>query len=374
MSLSISIDMDKDYNPCGIVTFRFLNQDNKISNKGYDFLVDDREYDFLTATYGTKICLNSFRIVNNKDYDYNLSRVVVEELRLIKESDNIKSLSSLKQIELVGPEECVIHTPKIEFKPISQVFTTKLGDVGRLSSKCGTALESLTTTIQSYTDIEERGSNKMFKNVMKNVKFGKADNVKMSIYGPAFLSYDFNAGIEFYAYDTKTETYIDVSNMLLDMDNCCYMMPVSEKDIKLNDFIFYNGAWCRIINFDNAGRPVVENIYTKEVVTILPIKNIFGFNFYTKLISFVDGMFNASTDNPFGNLLPLLMMKESDNDKNMLPILLMMNGGKIGEMNLDMSNPMFMYMMMGDNDSITDMMLMMTMMNMNNSKDQPKEK
>ena len=84
-------------------------------------------------------------------------------------------------------------------------------------------------------------------------------------------------------------------------------------------------------------------------------------------------MFNASTDNPFGNLLPLLMMKESDSNKNMLPILMMMNGGKMGEMNLDMSNPMFMYMMMSDNGSIADMMLMMTMMNMNNSKDQSKE-
>ena len=69
----------------------------------------------------------------------------------------------------------------------------------------------------------------------------------------------------------------------------------------------------------------------------------------------------VNEDNPFGNMLPFLMIKDSDSE--MLPMLMMMQNGE-GAPAMDFNNPMMMYMMMKDSDSEMLPMLMM-MQNMN---------
>ena len=188
----------------------------------------------------------------------------------------------------------------------------------------------------------------MFNGLMKDVKFGVTNDVRMSIYGPAFVSSDKS----WFAYDEKAETFVDVTDFLLDIGlSCFYMMPVGKNEVNLGDFIYHQNKWVRIIDVDDGGRLVVENIFTKEVATILPTKNMFGFDFYTKLISIGDSLFGgmvADEKNPFGNILPFLFLSGDNSGENNLLPLLLMNNGTFKE------NPMMMYLLMsGDKNNNT---------------------
>ena len=71
----------------------------------------------------------------------------------------------------------------------------------------------------------------------------------------------------------------------------------------------------------------------------------------------------ADQSNPFGNMLPFLMMsegKEKQSNSDMMMMMTLMGG------NLDMSNPMMMMALMGDK---TDSMLSILPMMMMNNKD-----
>lgn len=206
---------------------------------------------------------------------------------------------------------------------------------------------------------EERKGNSMKSNVLfKDIQFGRAVGVAMSIYGPAFPTAENED--EYIAYSKKDDEWIDVSPMIFDRDIALfYAMPVAKDDLAVGDFIFHNGGWVRVIDFDEALRPVVETPKTKTVNTILPTRNMFGFDFYTKLISpFRDMMDCASADKPFGNILPFMLLQDS-NSADFLPLLLLSQGGKF-----DTSNPMMLYFLMkdGKNSDILPF-LMMGMMN-----------
>ena len=206
---------------------------------------------------------------------------------------------------------------------------------------------------------EERKENPMKSNVLfKDIQFGRAMGVVMSIYGPAFPTAENED--EYIAYSKKDDEWIDVSPMIFDRDIALfYAMPVAKDNLSIGDFIFHNGGWVRVVDFDQFLRPVVETPKTKTVNTILATKNMFGFDFYTKLVSpFGDMMDCASADKPFGNILPFMLLQDS-NSADLLPMLLLSQGGK-----LDTSNPMMLYFLMkdGKNSDILPF-LMMGMMN-----------
>ena len=193
------------------------------------------------------------------------------------------------------------------------------------------------------TLIKEMENNKMNKFGI-NARFGKVptNEIRMSIYGPAFSSND-----GFFAFDGND--YINVTDFLIGNDNYCYMMPATEEQVNIGDFIYNNNGWCRVI--DAKERTItVEKITTHEVVEILPTKNIFGFNFYTKLfIPFNIG--SPNKDNPFGNMLPFLIMSDNNNSDLVLMMMLMNNQNGF---TFDYSNPMAMYMMMSMLDNKTN--------------------
>ncbi len=206
---------------------------------------------------------------------------------------------------------------------------------------------------------EERKGNSMKSNTLfKDIQFGRAKRVVMSIYGPAFPTIDNED--EYIAYSKKDDEWIDVSPMIFDKDIALfYAMPVAKDNLAIGDFIFHNGGWVRVIDFDEALRPVVETPKTKTVNTILATRNMFGFDFYTKLISpFGDMIDCASADKPFGNILPFMLLQDS-NSADFLPLLLLSQGGKF-----DTSNPMMLYLLMKDEKN-SDILpfLMMGMMN-----------
>lgn len=217
---------------------------------------------------------------------------------------------------------------------------------------------------------EEKKEKTMFEGMLKNLRFGKADNAKMSIYGPALR--EAISGDTWVAFDKSKEQWIDVPFEAI-LDIPLFEMPVAKNDIQIGDFIFHAGigtGWVRVIDFDDEMNYFIEaeDPSNHEIIKILPTRNMFGFDFYTKLIVPFDmgtTFGGASASNPFG-MLPMLMMmsdknKSSSSDNSMLMAMMMMQNGTMDFT----SNPMMLYALMGDkgnDNSILMAMLMSQMM------------
>lgn len=204
----------------------------------------------------------------------------------------------------------------------------------------------------------------MFGNMFKNMKFGKLEtnDIKYSMKGIAFKTTDGD-----YVCYNPDFTFTNVANMVMDMP--MFAMPVSKEQIKVGDVIDHNGTWVIVSNVTPSEIKVARP-WTKEIVSVIPETSIFGFSFYIKVINpFENFGATATADNPFGNILPLMLMSGGDtkNSNDMLMMMLTFGGGKI-----DFSNPMMMYMLMGDKSNTNDMLMMM-MLSGNNPFEQKHE-
>ena len=208
---------------------------------------------------------------------------------------------------------------------------------------------------KNITTTEEKNMSKnMFGNMFKNMKFGlfNSQSVKYSFNGIAFKTSDGD-----YVTYNDDFTFTNVADMIIDMP--IFAMPVSREQISVGDVIRHNDTWV-IVNEVSDTEIKVAKPWTKEIVTVIPETSIFGFSFYTKIMNPFEGLGKeANADNPFGNILPFLMMQNDDGDSmNPMMMAMMFGGGKI-----DMSNPMMMYMMMSQNKEIDPMMIMLMMGN-----------
>lgn len=182
---------------------------------------------------------------------------------------------------------------------------------------------------------ENKGdNNKMnFNKIFPNAEIGKANGVKMSVYGPAFHTYE-EREVAF-----KDGEWIDVTGLTFDF--CpAYVCPVKTSEIAVGDFIKHLNCWCRVIGIDGVNI-TAENITAHEVITILPMKSMFGFDFYSKLIT-PFGDFTTNMGDMFSNPFMTMMLFGGDSKdfNDMLPLMLM-SGGKF-----DMSNPVMLYFLM----------------------------
>ena len=259
--------------------------------------------------------------------------------------------------------------------------TSNIADMGTNTGKLSgvttiTTPNTLTTGASlklnnlSKINIEEKKEKKsMFEGMLKNLRFGKADNAKMSIYGPALR--EAISGDTWVAFDKSKEQWIDVPYEAI-LDIPLFEMPVAKDSIQIGDFIYHAGigtGWVRVIDFDDEMNYFIEaeDPSNHEIIKILPTRNMFGFDFYTKLIVPFDmgaTFGGASASNPFG-MLPMLMMmndksKSSSGDNSMLMAMMMMQNGTMDFM----SNPMMLYALMGDKGGDNSMLMAMLMSQM----------
>lgn len=208
---------------------------------------------------------------------------------------------------------------------------------------------------------KEEEDNKM-NNKIFNFDFGpiKSDNVRMSMYGLAVK----NRSGNYMAWDKASESIMNVDILNFNGDGLMYKIPVPIKDIKDGDIIIHNRIPMFVAEVYEKTLGVID-IYSGEKKNIILSKSPFGFDFATKVVSIMDfGAMSGDTpseDNPFGNMWPLLMLNDSGsidpmalafmcagkghganpmmmyallaskgNNDNLLPLMLMMNGGKFG--------------------------------------------
>ena len=147
-------------------------------------------------------------------------------------------------------------------------------------------------------------------------------------------------------YDPKEKKIMDCTPFTFDTKKFLFKMPVAITAIAAGDVIMHRGFPMFVKGLeDEDGRIVVIDIAEAEEKYILPTRNMFGFDFVTKVVSFLD-MKNTGADaeNPFGNMLPLLMMQDG---KELDPMMFLMMSGQNGNVLANLpQNPMLMYMLM----------------------------
>ena len=369
------------------LTIQFFNpKTEEFTGKFYDYLIDkeayfERRHSFMTS---------SFRFKISSGYDYRNANV-----RAVRASYYEPSEASVELKEIVDftftvypriseAMECdFISVYSWENMRPSTAANLKSGlnpylkqdtfwDLGQTNS--ATSIYSDISTVQidksdwnkvininkSNISISNEKENKNMSKFGINFKFGAVPKheVRMSMYGPAFKSND-----GWYAYDGSD--YRDVTDFLFGEENYCYMFPATDANIELGDYIYHNNGWCRIIDLDDSNRLIVEKIFSHEVVTVLPTKNIFGYEFYTKLMPLFGNMFTVSKEQPFGNMLPLMLMDQNADGKNLLMAMMATQG------NMDMSNPFMMMALMDEKSgksNIFEIMMLMQIVQMTQPK------
>lgn len=206
-----------------------------------------------------------------------------------------------------------------------------------------------------FGEYSENESVKEDKVMNFNFDFGPVDTskVRMSMYGLAIK----NKVGSWVSYNAAAGEIMDVDVFNFDGGKFLYKMPVATKDIAIGDVVIHNGYPMFVVYIPEDGKAlgVVDTFNGERKEVMLP-KSPFGFNFATKVVNFLGNMTAgaATAENPFGNMWMLMAMSGDTKMDDMLPLALMAGG------NMDMSNPMLMWALMG-NRTNDPMMLAMAM-------------
>lgn len=242
--------------------------------------------------------------------------------------------------------------------------------IGIAYDSCNTATISIDDSLINRLDTMEERINKLETNnddvkgkgnnmKMFNFDFGPIkdnDAIRMSPYGLAVK----NVNGTYQAYDKKNGEMMDVDVFNFKADNMFFKIPVAIDAIEAGDIIIFNRKPCFVFGFSEQGDVIVIDIALGEKKTILPNKSPFGFNYITKVVSLMDNMFGGeapSAENPFGNILPFMMMSEDSSMKDMLPMMMFMNGTGNTNSNL------MLYLMMQDDNKEMDKWMPLLFMN-----------
>lgn len=212
-----------------------------------------------------------------------------------------------------------------------------------------------------FNSKEKEKESKMDFSKMLNIDFGKVPHtaeLKPSIYGVAVLGFD----NRYRAYDKVNDKVMDVTGMTFDTD-MLFKIPVAVSQVRVGDVIINASNYVTVTNVHPDGTFTVVDPKASEQKIAIPAKNMFGFDFVTKIMYPFENMVQPSDDNPFG-LNPMTMMMLSDGadmDVSTILALSMMNGNS-GMMDQNMLIPL---MLMGNSKggSKDSLILAMAMMN-----------
>ena len=336
----------------------FERHDSSFGDFLYDLFWDD---DKLEMIY----CTNDYL---DKALWTSTSKEVKEALDKVKLAtsdyyNSVQPTAFASQSENIGSTSSTTSTT-VTVGSTSSATTIQVGDYNISSGK---AIDGYTITngTISLTDNIEDTARKVFneewnkrkendKMKFGNFDFGPCtnDNVRMSMYGIAIK----NAAGTYVSYDAASGEIIDVDVFNFDGGKYMFKLPVAIKDVKVGDVIIHNRTPMFVVGFvENTGDLIAVDIRAGEKKTIMPMRNMFHFDFVTKIVSLFDmnGVTQPSSDMPFGNMLPLMMMSDDNKDMDMKDILMMSmlaNGGNMSNM-----NPMLLYFLAFDEADGTSM-------------------
>ena len=235
-------------------------------------------------------------------------------------------------------------------------LNTKVDVINPYADQVSICCDDLCKNCKNY----EKKDNEEKENKMKgfNFDFGKItnDSIRMSMYGMAVK----NASGVWTAYDKGTGDLMDVDVFNFDGSNFLFKMPVAIKDIAVGDVIVHARKPMFVVSKTEAGDLIAIDPVAGEKKTIMPSKNMFGFNFATKVVSLFDNLMGQAptSENPFGNMWMLMLMDGKSDLKDIMISMMLINQAS-GSTNT--FNPM-MLMLMNDGD-MKDMAIPLMLMN-----------
>lgn len=359
----------EDYNePRTMISFE--RHDSSFGDFLYDLFWNDDKLEMIYCTndYLDKALWTSTSKEDTENKYIMSSQEVKEALDKVKLAtsdyyNSVQPTAFASQSENIGSTSSTTSTT-VTVGSTSSATTIQVGDYNIGSGK---AIDGYTITngTISLTDNIEDTARKVFneewnkrkendKMKFGNFDFGPCtnDNVRMSMYGIAIK----NAAGTYVSYDAANGEIIDVDVFNFDGGKYMFKLPVAIKDVKVGDVIIHNRTPMFVVGFaENTGDLIAVDIRAGEKKTIMPMRNMFHFDFVTKIVSLFDmnGMIQPSSDMPFGNMLPLMMMSDDNKDMDMKDILMMSmlaNGGNMSNM-----NPMLLYFLAFDEADGTSM-------------------
>lgn len=359
----------EDYNEPRTMIY-FERHDSSFGDFLYDLFWDDDKLEMIYCTndYLDKALWTSTSKEDTENKYIMSSQEVKEALDKVKLAtsdyyNSVQPTAFASQSENIGSTSSTTSTT-VTVGSTSSATTIQVGDYNIGSGK---AIDGYTITngTISLTDNIEDTARKVFneewnkrkendKMKFGNFDFGPCtnDNVRMSMYGIAIK----NAAGTYVSYDAANGEIIDVDVFNFDGGKYMFKLPVAIKDVKVGDVIIHNRTPMFVVGFaENTGDLIAVDIRAGEKKTIMPMRNMFHFDFVTKIVSLFDmnGMTQPSSDMPFGNMLPLMMMSDDNKDMDMKDILMMSmlaNGGNMSNM-----NPMLLYFLAFDEADGTSM-------------------
>ena len=343
--------------------------DNGFGRFFYDYVVKERSKMQNTKTdctaYDSKLDSTSVTALNE-----DISKLASKTADVNYAYDNISITtpsSSNGYGGYVSDRTVNINIPDYSDRSWSNTGSTVTGDWLELAQKenieaLKKRMDKIEADFQKKVDKETKCVEKENETMMKgiNFDFGPCGNtVRLSMYGMAIQ----NVAGEWVSYnpDSKEIINVDVFN-IADGGKYMYKMPVAIADVKIGDIVIHNRVPMFVTAINENGTFEVTDVRAGETKSIIPTRNMFGFNFMTKVVSLFGAFTDAPTaDQPFGNMLPFLMMDDNKDIDPMMMFMMMNQGGS----NM-FSNPMMMYFLMKDNKDI-DPMAMFLMMSQNHT-------
>lgn len=187
---------------------------------------------------------------------------------------------------------------------------------------------STVKVVETKTIIKENDTMKMPAMNFDFGPFTEPGVVALSPYGIAVRT---TKG-EYLTYNAATGATVDVTGFTFDFQKMIYKMPAAIKDLRAGDMVLHRGKPMYVQSVEEDGIHCID-ILNSEAKVIVPVTSIFGFNYVTKVVSLMNvNAGSPSAENPFGNLMPFMMMSsimgdDSDNDfSKMMMMSMMMNG------------------------------------------------
>lgn len=176
---------------------------------------------------------------------------------------------------------------------------------------------------------EENKMNNIFKDM--NFTFGKfeGNEIAYSYNGIAFK----NVNGSYSTYNIETNTMTNVSDMIIKIP--IYVLPVAKAALKPGDVIIFKSKIYVVKENKEDSINAVDPVAGVSA-DLIPEKSLFGFDYYSRVLNIMDS-FSANAENPFGNMLPFMLM-DKEGDNSMAMMMLAMQGNN----NINTMLPFFM--------------------------------
>ena len=277
---------------------------------------------------------------------------------------NVNDLMAYKKVELSNSNYATVNTNTVlntnYATTTDWTYTNKSDTTGYIINgtySVGNTIQSEIDEIKAQLDqiIKNKSENKKEKkdmNFFKNFEFGpvKNDTVRLSPYGLAVKNLDGS----WVSYDGASDSIIDVDVFNFEGKNLIYKIPVAPHTVRAGDMIVHQGKGMYVVADVCEGDTCISVIDPRagESKEILFCKNMFGFNYVTKLVSVLNGFgnftdFSPSSEDPFGNMWMLALLSDENENEDLsssiLPLMLMSQfnpSANTDKNNFNMNNPL----------------------------------